>query len=601
MKGVPLARVLERLDPFGALGAIFQKEVYVSGRRVHTYIVRGVYALLLVGVAAVGGLGFAESLRYSGNAERMQSLQGFAPGIAVALAWIQFFVLYLVAPALTAGALCDEVRTRTLALLLTTPMKASQIVLGKLAGRCVQLLILALIPTPLLLAVRTFGGLPADAILAVAAIGLSNALLAAAAALCFSAGVRRASSALVMSVVLVLALHGLLPLGLTYLNHRLSLGIGSEHLISLSSFATLMTTTMGYITGSIPMAGIEFAYVWGMNVAYSLAVAALLTGIAMVRLRRIMRREAGDPARASARGRRGPPGGDDASRFSARDREVGDRPVLWREVRQPTFRRAWQLWAGLLLAALLLAWLTFELRDDLRTMMFGTGVVAMLIVLLIAASISTPLIAGEREARTWEVLLATPLSAKEIILGKLAGALRRLWAIPALYLGYVLLVGVLSGTVEWWFMVLAPLTMFPAVLFLVAGGLCLSLEMRRGVAAGVVNIGIAAALWVGLPLAFGMMMMILGNLQLVSSKMTERALGCMMVINPMAMHLAALDGATESFSRRGYRFDLPGFGTMGAAAFLGVCVLYAAVYLGLAWFAMSGAIKRLERLRTRGG
>lgn len=601
MKGSPPARLLERLDPFGALGAIFQKEVYVSGRRVHTYIVRGVYALLLVGVVAIGGFGFAESLAHSGHAQRMQSLQSFAPGIAVALAWIQFFVLYLVAPALTAGALCDEVRTRTLSLLLTTPMRASQIVLGKLAGRCVQLVIIALIPTPLLLAVRTFGGLPADAIVAVAAIGLSNALLAAAAALCFSAGVRRASSAMVMSVVLVLALHGLLPLGLTFLNHRFNLGIGAEHLISLSSFATLMVATMGYMTGSMPMAGIEFAYVWSVNVAWSLAGATILTGVAMARLRRIMRREAADPPRATARRRRGHDGPGEAARFSTRDREVGDRPILWREVRQPTFRREWHLWAALLFTVLLLVWLTFEMRDDLRGMMFGTGIVAMLIALLGAASISTPLIAGEREARTWEVLLATPLPAGEIIMGKFAGSLRRLWAVPALFLGYIFLVGVLTGTVESWFMLLAPLTMFPAVLALVAGGLWLSLELRRGVAAGVVNIGIAAALWVGLPMAVGMAMVTLGNLQAVSSDLLERAFGCVMVINPMAVQLTALDGAAESAIGRGSRFNLPGFGSVRPAAFLAICAIHAAIYLALAWFALRNAIRRLQRLRTRGG
>ncbi|MGD1993247.1 MAG: hypothetical protein PVI59_08650, partial [Anaerolineae bacterium] len=126
-------------------------------------------------------------------------------------------------------------------------------------------------------------------------------------------------------------------------------------------------------------------------------------------------------------------------------------PILWLELRQ--LRRWWSVrWVFpiylLALAALVLlgigvggVWLQgLEQETDIPAWVAGsltvfcpaTALGALLRFLLpwVAPAIAAISIAREREMGTWELLRSTALTEREIVLGKLAGVLGRLW--PAL-------------------------------------------------------------------------------------------------------------------------------------------------------------------------
>jgi hypothetical protein len=118
-----------------------------------------------------------------------------------------------------------------------------------------------------------------------------------------------------------------------------------------------------------------------------------------------------------------------SKRLHIATRSVGDNPVLWRELRKPllTMRYAW-IGAALIVAVLLLTyWAAASARaiDDEETQIVYAVIMHGLYWMLIAV-LSATCIAQEKESDTWTVLLAAPMAARSIVLGKLLGLSRRL-------------------------------------------------------------------------------------------------------------------------------------------------------------------------------
>src|SRR5439155_24220197 len=108
------------------------------------------------------------------------------------------------------------------------------------------------------------------------------------------------------------------------------------------------------------------------------------------------------------------------------------RPVLWRELRQAAFRsRAQLIYTSVIFGAILgvLYWKVGLAEYGLHG---SVAIIAVLASLCIAAVSTTAGVSGEREGRTWEALLTTPMSAWQIVAGKFMGAVRRQWFVPAL-------------------------------------------------------------------------------------------------------------------------------------------------------------------------
>lgn len=554
-----------------AFGPTFQKEMRVSGRKVGTYVFRSLYLGGLLALVALIYVGMRVGMSFQPGTAQMSQLQQFAPSIAGTILWFQFAVLTFRAPVLTSGAICDEKRTGTLPALMTSPLVSGEIILGKLTSRLVQLLILALTAAPLLLAIRVFGGVNARAVMAGLAVGLAAAVLTASIALMLSVSAKKPSSAASGAIGIFIALT-VAPMLIFALIAKTTPGADFAWVSFVST-----PVALGQLTAE--MSGLPFTTsgvpYWVINIAYNLALASLATLIAVASLRRVLRTESVSatefkPTRADRRRARkaaavrarlpqhtasddptetssepGVPSIEDTPAVTTvfRDsRTVSDRPVLWHELRQKTFKSRKRLVITLVLIAGLLAYLYTKtgVKDDIVHFLILIG--AMLALLANAASASTGSITAEREGRTWETLMTTPVSSRAILYAKLLGAIRQIWVIPLVLAFHFVLVAIPFGGVRPIFLLhIVPIAL-TTIIFLCATGLFFSLVMRRSTTASSANMGLAALLWLGLPMALGMAIDLI-------PRATETAMAFLnisMASNPIAMAGFALAGATGS-------------------------------------------------------
>jgi len=113
------------------------------------------------------------------------------------------FVMALVAPALTGGAISREVEGRTYELLLVTPINRRSLIFGKFLSALLFVFFLALAAIPVACIVFIFGGVEPQDILAGYAIVLISGAAYAAIGAFFSSLIRRTGPAILVSYVVV--------------------------------------------------------------------------------------------------------------------------------------------------------------------------------------------------------------------------------------------------------------------------------------------------------------------------------------------------------------------------------------------------------------
>jgi ABC-type transport system involved in multi-copper enzyme maturation permease subunit len=611
-------------------GPIFHKEVWVSGRRPGTYWIRGLYALGLIGLVSL--VFVAERAdRTDSPSQRLQSLQQLAPQITLTVVWFQYVALTLASIILASPVVCDEKRAGTLGALLTTPLRAWQIVLGKLAALYVQLLILALISTPLLLAIRLFGGVTAEIVLAALCISLSSAALASTLGVLHSIGARRAPMAAGGTLVTLLGTQFIVPLlvwaywtlaggGMTRAGPGLFV-MGSPP-IALG-FASAEVVAGGQIAPAGPVPFWAYATAWNL----ALAVAAFV--VASWRLRVAMTRESEGgapvpaPRAAPTTARTAPapttpmvpPPIEGApptvpvprkrpamTHAPVLSREVGDQPILWRETRQPVFRRRLYFWiaAGSLL--MLLSWVYFQVTfqraggggwtldlDDLaqEELNYPIAVVGSILTLILACFGTGSLLAGEKESRTWEVLLTTPLSAWEIVWGKFLGSLRRQWPIPLAVGAHFLFVS-LASPVRIAVIPLLASVILGGLLAVTATGVFCSQLVGKSVRASALNFALWMGLWAGVPLVTG----IIGSTVFDGTNF-ETLMATVCSINPVGMAVVCCTGSVHRSYGTPTDFEYFGAGRMSLGEFALVAGAFLAVYAGFSLLVLRAAARML--------
>lgn len=515
-----------------AFGPTFELETRSAGRRRTTYINRLVIGVLIVGIAFLGYLGSASEASWSAGPARLQALQGLAPALAATVIWTQFILLGLIAPTATAGAICDEHRKRTFPALLTTPLTASHLVVGKLLGRVSELLVLTLLPAPMLLALRVFGGLRAELVLAAAALIGTTVLSGAALGLLASVRARRSSTASSIALALVVALQmgPLLAVALVGLWGGMG-GPPPRWIIwafETSPMAALMSISVELLAeaGGMPFL---WSSAWVKASLLHLGIAAGAVLLAIVLLRPSIRSaevtearvgggvaegdrersaeseadggETGaglDRARSKAR-RRG------VHRATGRSREVVGNPVLWREMRGGTQTGRMVKVLGFVLLLMLAAWVYWQAGVQAEDGHMGIAILGTIGALCHALGSAASAISGEREARTLDALLTAPMSPRRVLWGKLAGSLRKLWIMPLAVLIATGVAGVGTSAIHPVYLLFAPMAMLPPMVLISATGLLYSVLLKRPMTALSLNVMTAGAMWVGGFVAIGML------------------------------------------------------------------------------------------------
>jgi ABC-type transport system involved in multi-copper enzyme maturation permease subunit len=341
-------------------------------------------------------------------------------GMLVTCAW-------LLTPALLAGSFSGEQVRASLALVLATRVSPRELVTGRLAGRlaAVGMILLAAIPTLVFLAGLADLGIRELLLLVLlpAAVGFGAGGLACAA----SAASRRGRDALLIvylfDLVLLLApvfgrlLPGAVDDWLMPLNPYGGIGPLVEH---LDPWPALAAASLWFALGA---GGVAFA-------AWRLRPTTLWTA-------NVARRR----------------------RFFGRGRvpALGDRPMFWKELHiegMKTVNRFARVLAGIVVLLFLGTTIVFSgiiiygwiqpgadslsagARADLINVMSAATPMCWLLQWAMGLRAAVT-IASERERRTWDALLGSPLEAREIVAAKIYGSLYALrWLVLAVFLAW---------------------------------------------------------------------------------------------------------------------------------------------------------------------
>ncbi|MBX3380280.1 MAG: ABC transporter permease subunit [Phycisphaeraceae bacterium] len=584
----------------GLFGPVFQREVRAVSRRTSSFWVRALYTLGLAVLASIIYFAVTAEIRFggAGKASALQLLQMFAPTLGAFFAWFQFVIMCFVASTLTAGAICDERRKGSIASLLATPLTPAQIVLGKFAGRLVQLVILIAAGIPLLLAVRLFGGISSEFVLAATVLTISTAMVHASIALAASARVRSstmaASSGFATGVGLCFA-----PMLLTLI---LAIGNNGPRTLSLLPFSPYFSlgweTARSLGSNDMPMFN---ANSWLYALGYNAAGCIFFLGLAVLRVRKLATGGEWSLPASSPRKRssvqKTPANG--VSKPIAEELTVWNNPLAWREFRQRLFMRPWQPWVVTIGVAFLLAFIYRESGIQSSQVFFVTSAIALALFYFQSALIASNSIAGERESRSLEALLTTPLTARAIIYAKWLGALRRVSPIAVLYFAIAFCFGVIPGTFDWVMLPHLALIVFPPVLFLIATGVWFSVITRRSTVAATLNLALGLMLWVVLPLIVVAGAGILS--QFKGSSPPDEIFGVLAVWNPAPMVVTAIQGADWSRAIFGPHPSYNTFFHFSLWSFTACATVFALVYALLARAALHGATRALARRTNRDG
>lgn len=197
---------------FGAsIVTIMVKELRSRMRGRRAFIVLTVYlallALITYGVYVVvapNARGFAGGFGGFGGQANASALIG--QSIFTLLSIFQLILVCFIAPAFTAGQISLEREKQTLDLLISTPMRPSAIVIGKLAAALAFVVLMIVAAVPITAIVLMYGGASVDDIVRQQLVLLATALMLGAIGLFFSALLKRTQAATVLTYITVLGL-----------------------------------------------------------------------------------------------------------------------------------------------------------------------------------------------------------------------------------------------------------------------------------------------------------------------------------------------------------------------------------------------------------
>jgi ABC-type transport system involved in multi-copper enzyme maturation permease subunit len=402
-------------------GPVFVHESIAATRRWRLYALRASFVLGLLAAMAVAWHLLGMTPANLGAKSPIQQLAMLGQFLYYAIATTQLALVLLVAPAATAGAICQDRARGNLVHMLVTDLSSTEIVLGKLAARLLPVFALVAAAVPVLALAGLLGGVIIDAILALTLITVVVAVFGCALAMAISVRATKTHEVL-MAVYAIEAVWVLGPLVWELLSGSI-----------LPDVPDWYTSINPFVLAWVPYARPD--YVDGSFLAAVLGVLVILsaglTTYAVLRLRSDPKdRSAGRVARWWTRlGRAG-----DRLRVWFPSPSLDKNPVLWREWRRGRPSRmarvVWGLFLALSLAGTVLglATISADYQNAQQFLAMVAGLQATFGLLLVSIAAPTVL-AEERMRGSLDVLMTTPLPTHRIVLAKWWGAYR---VVPAL-------------------------------------------------------------------------------------------------------------------------------------------------------------------------
>jgi ABC-type transport system involved in multi-copper enzyme maturation permease subunit len=468
------------------IGTVLSQELLLGSRRGRHYVFRRIYTgWLVLQLLIFYWLYLVQSnwlgAKIYGGAVECRAAAEFGSRFTAVLIGQQLLLLVLATPAYTAGAIADEKTRGTLQYLLTADLNAWEIIVGKLLGRVAQVALLALAALPLICFVGVFGGLNLLALFALIAVTVAPLFALGSASLLASVWSKQTREAVV-----------------------------GVYLCMLAGFLVVWVTPCWALVDPLQV----LKPCWGSSIDAAEAARRLVLssalwgstgliclGLAVWRLRPAYLRQLqaeGQPKKQRW--------------WGACRALVSDEPIRWKErhvegLAPLAALRRIPRWLGMtfiflitLFSSALLLWshlqqdvsfvkflgLLATFRLGLLPGFFGTvgkafygqSIIALLVAALLVGLRCSAAVTGERERQTWEALLLTPLSVRQLIRGKLWGIIGAsfpylfAYAVPAF--GFALLGG---WQALFWTVLLFGVTWL-AMVFVGAAGLWCSVHAK---------------------------------------------------------------------------------------------------------------------------
>ena len=433
------------MDGIPVLDPILNREAVRVFRKRQYFVLRSVYAsIVLAAFLATYAEAYGTTVALRGNA--LGAFGRFADSFFAIFGFTNLTAILLLTPGHVAATLAIEKQRRTLDDLLMTDFAPWKIVVGKWLGRSLTVLLVVLAAVPMLAVVAFFGGIDFGRLAAFTVLSFDCLFVSAAVSIFASAHTKTTRESLALGYLLVgslLAVPWAWPIAWKTLG-EVAQWSGREALVAglieggeavaphlwlgqpYDAYRTILaedgwtgevTRRIGWVSG---LSALVVVFCLGAAIRYLGTVYLASAGGATARKRRI--------SNARVRRRSIP--------------AVGQAPILWKEWYFD--RRAgskWRLRFGPMLAAfaavIIPVWIGIRLSVsgsfstvNLNESIAVAGMVVIGVALLMVAIRAANAIGGERDGFTWNSLLVTPLTAREILFGKLLGATKPvLWAV----------------------------------------------------------------------------------------------------------------------------------------------------------------------------
>ncbi len=421
------------------VGPIFHRELAVAPRRGRFYIYRTVYAAALTVLIAPAWL----ILTGTQIVRNVNDMARFGVLLLQILAPLQLALILFYTAMMTASSVALEKDRKTLIVLLMTRLNNSELVLGKLFANLLHGVVMVCAGLPIFFLVMLFGGISLEQVLRVFVVTLASAILAGSLGTLMGFWREKTFQTLALTVLVICFWLGLWEVVNAGILGDAWFGVPTSALSTgMSPLRAIIAASQPTLPASLDLGLIRSGvYLFLISAVF---ISALLCAIGIARVRIWNPSQELRPAEQelTAAGPTDPETAraghvDSRLRHAEHDvptRRVWDNPVLWREICTWSYGRKIILirLAYLLLVALTayVIWTTTAggaFTSPTEGLSAAIPIAAKplvplyLISLVLVNALAVTAITSERDGKSLDLLLATDLSPKEFVFGKLGG------------------------------------------------------------------------------------------------------------------------------------------------------------------------------------